>query len=172
MRRIAIIMQLFDEDRSGDLSVEEINAMANKMKAMDQNQDGVVTPAEVMQSVGQNRPGNRRPGVAGDAAPGAGPGNNRLGNADPKELMGRILARADKDKDGLISKEEAPPRLQENFDRLDTDGDGKLSVDEMTSMLDRMRGNGRRRDGDQNLQGVEPKRPGKGGGDGTDSIQS
>lgn len=160
-RRFAILLQLFDTDRSGDLSTTEIEAMATTVKAMDRDDDGKVTPAEIMQAVGQRRPTDRRrPG----ADPNAEPGNNQNSIVDPQQMIERLISRADKDGDQLISKDEAPARLQENFDRLDANGDGKLSADEMKSMIDRMRGRGAQRNGGDALQGVEPKRPGKGGG--------
>jgi Ca2+-binding EF-hand superfamily protein len=42
-----------------------------------------------------------------------------------------ILKKMDKDEDGKISKEEAGDKLKEQFDTLDTDGDGFLSADEI-----------------------------------------
>ena len=43
---------------------------------------------------------------------------------------GDILGQLDKDGDGKISKDEAPARLKENFDKVDKDGDGFISRDE------------------------------------------
>ena len=42
-----------------------------------------------------------------------------------------IMERVDTDGDGKISKEEAPDRLKENFDALDKNGDGFLTEDEL-----------------------------------------
>lgn len=42
-----------------------------------------------------------------------------------------IMARLDKDKDGFISKDEAPERLKKRFARIDANKDEKLSLDEL-----------------------------------------
>lgn len=155
--RIGVLMQLFDTDRSGDLSTGEIEAIAETMKAMDQDGDGNVTQAEIIRSVARRRSTDRR---RTDRAPGNGPGNDRLGNLEPKQAVERMISRLDKDGDKMISKEEAPQRMKEGFDRIDENGDGKLSVEEMTDAFARMRGRGRQRDGGDALRGVQPKRPG------------
>ena len=45
----------------------------------------------------------------------------------------------DADEDGLISKEEAPDRLKQRFDQLDSNGDGFLDEKEFQAMRERMR---------------------------------
>ena len=45
----------------------------------------------------------------------------------------------DRDKDGAISKEEAPDRLKQNFDRIDTNKDGKASREELRKFFERSR---------------------------------
>jgi Ca2+-binding EF-hand superfamily protein len=44
----------------------------------------------------------------------------------------------DKDKDGKISKEEAPDRLKERFEQVDTNGDGFIDAAEFRQMTERM----------------------------------
>jgi collagen type III alpha len=46
---------------------------------------------------------------------------------------------ADADGDGKLSKEEAPERMRENFDRIDADKDGSVSKEELTAAFARMR---------------------------------
>ena len=51
------------------------------------------------------------------------------------KINARHMARNDTDRDGRISRAEAAahPRLAENFDRIDTNGDGFLTKEEMTA---------------------------------------
>ncbi len=44
-----------------------------------------------------------------------------------------FLKRFDRNKDGTLSRDEAPPFLQRLFERADTNGDGKLDKDELTA---------------------------------------
>jgi collagen type III alpha len=69
--------------------------------------------------------------------------------------LGAILRAADANGDGKISKEEAPDRLKENFDRFDANGDG--FIDDMEAR----RASGRRPDGARRPEG--DRRP-EGGG--------
>ena len=62
--------------------------------------------------------------------------------------------RLDADGDGKISKEEAPERMQENFERFDVNGDGFIDKSDMEKMMERFREGGRRPQG-------EKKQPGK-----------
>ena len=48
---------------------------------------------------------------------------------------------ADKDGDGKLSREEAPDKLKENFDRLDTNKDGFIDATEMARFFERLRQN-------------------------------
>ena len=55
--------------------------------------------------------------------------------------MKRIIA-ADTNGDKKLSKDEAPDRIKENFDRLDTNKDGQLDLEELKVMIERMRSGG------------------------------
>ena len=44
----------------------------------------------------------------------------------------------DKDGDRKVSREEAPERMQQFFDRMDTNGDGQLDAQEIAEMRKRM----------------------------------
>ena len=45
----------------------------------------------------------------------------------------------DADEDGQISKEEAPERLKQRFDQIDSNGDGFIDEKELQAMRGRMR---------------------------------
>ena len=54
----------------------------------------------------------------------------------PKKPDGRFL-RWDKNKDNRLTREELPSAIRGNFDRVDTDQSGWISVDEHFSFLNR-----------------------------------
>ena len=70
-------------------------------------------------------------GVIGRSFRGPGRQGGRRGGFD--------LMSFDADEDGQISKEEAPDRLKQRFDQLDSNGDGFLDEKEFQAMRERMR---------------------------------
>jgi hypothetical protein len=70
-------------------------------------------------------------GVIGRSFRGPGQQRGRRGGFD--------LMSFDADEDGLISKEEAPDRLKQRFDQMDSNGDGFLDEKEFQAMRERMR---------------------------------
>ncbi len=63
-------------------------------------------------------------------------------SGDREAKMQERLKAADTNGDGLIDRSEAEaglPRVAEHFDKLDADGDGKLSRDELQKMREQMR---------------------------------
>ena len=50
----------------------------------------------------------------------------------------------DSDGDGKLSMDEVPPQMERRFDQLDTNGDGFLERDELSSLRSRGRGPGGR----------------------------
>jgi len=61
---------------------------------------------------------------------GATPGDKGVKDASEKEVD-EFLQTYDKDKDGMLSREEVPERYRHNFARIDTNKDGKLSREEL-----------------------------------------
>ena len=49
-----------------------------------------------------------------------------------------MLQYMDKNKDGVIGLDEAPERMKSRFDRLDTDGSGTISSEELSSAFANM----------------------------------
>ena len=79
-----------------------------------------------------------------------------------------MLKRLDSDGDGKISKEEAPERMRERFDQIDTNGDGFIDEAEQKALIENMRrrfaeGGGRPEGGRRSADGpggtAKPKRP-------------
>ena len=78
----------------------------------------------------QGGPGGPRRGHPGDRGPGRPFGG--------EGFIERILS-FDQNKDGKVSKDELPERMQRIFDRADTNKDGALDKDELKKMVERFR---------------------------------
>ena len=133
-----------DADKDGVISAKEIENAAAALKTLDKNNDGKLTREELRpQFDGRGGPRGRRsfrgPGRPGDRQGDRGPGRPFGGEG----FIERIL-RFDQNKDGKVSKDELPERMQRIFDRADTDKDGDLDKDELKKMAERFRQRGRR----------------------------
>src|SRR3954470_11580243 len=62
------------------------------------------------------------------------PSSERPQTTDPATL----LSQYDKNKDGFLDKSEVPDWLSRPFERIDTNGDGKLSKAELDAVADRL----------------------------------
>ncbi len=108
-----------DIDGDGRLALEELpEQMRPRFDRIDLDRDGYANPSEI-ESMMQRR------GVPN--GPAGGPGG---------------LMQGDSDGDGKLSMDEVPPQTERRFDQLDTNGDGFLDRDELSSMRGRSRGPG------------------------------
>jgi Ca2+-binding EF-hand superfamily protein len=99
------VLNALDLDHDGTLSAAEIKQAPASLKALDANHDGTLSSSEM------------RPRV------------------DPKARVQHLLEEWDTNKDGKITKAEAPDRMQTQFEKLDTNGDGFLTTDELLAFF-------------------------------------
>ncbi len=176
-------MRVLDADNNGQISKGEALHIAKLFEELDGNNDGQLDGRELMGFGGRSGGGDRermdRPGgdqPRGERPPGDRPRGDRPegdrprgerpeGNRPEGQRGGggpaAFMARFDENKDGVITKDEAPGRMAENFDRIDGNGDGKLTAEEFEKMFSGGRPGGERgqRGGDNPDRPQRPKRP-------------
>lgn len=104
-------------DEIGELEAELAKEESDERPELsDIPEDGPSRPAGGPQGKPSERPGTAA--SAGEKQP--------PGGFDPSA----VITRLDKDGDGMLSKEEAPDRMKQRFDEIDTNKDGKISKDE------------------------------------------
>lgn len=126
------VLRALDADGDGEISASELADATKALARLDKNGDGKLTRDEIGPPPGA-RPEGRPEG--NPARPAAG------GGAIAEQFLARIKE-ADKNGDKKISKDEAPDRLKENFDRIDSNSDGQLDETELKAMVERMRAAG------------------------------
>lgn len=158
--------RILDANRDGRLSREELSKAVSLIDELDQNGDGQLEGRELFGAPpGGGRPGDgpprdgdrpRRPDGEGRPAErpqrAASEGDrprrpesesDRPQSDRPRNSGSNIeenFKRLDENGDGAVSKEEAPARLKENFSRVDTNGDGKVTLEELRKVFERARG--------------------------------
>ncbi|MEM7445600.1 MAG: EF-hand domain-containing protein [Pseudomonadota bacterium] len=106
--RVTMIMERFDADGDGQITVEEVEAYrAARFEAADTNGDGVIDEAE-FQAAAEARAMER---VA--------------------ERAGEMFARIDEDGDGQLTQDDVSGREGRLFEHADENGDGILTEDEL-----------------------------------------
>ena len=144
--RMVPVMTALDADGDGEISAAELVEATAHLKKLDVNNDGKLSPEEL-------RP-NFPAGPGGFGGPPGGPGGfpggpggfggpPGGGGANGEELATRLME-FDADKDGKLTSEELPARMQGMLTRGDADKDGKLTKEEILAMTaaEGGRGNG------------------------------
>jgi Secreted protein acidic and rich in cysteine Ca binding region/EF hand len=136
-----------DANSDGFIAREEAAAQREKRMAemrdrhfatLDANKDGTISRAEYDAAHGLKAGADDKGrGVNDGESSYKGPGHHR---ARGLAMMGdRIFDRADTDKDGRVSLNEALARPTERFKAMDANGDGTVTPDERKSARDRKR---------------------------------
>lgn len=104
-----------DKDNDGTLTKEEAKAMphvAKHFKEIDTDKDGTVSMDEIRAFMKSHKD-------------------------DAHKRGGERFKKADKDNDGTLTKEEAKamPHVYKNFDAIDTDKDGTVSLEEVHNFM-------------------------------------
>jgi len=110
-----LLLAVFDTDRDGVLSAEEIQNASAALAKLDQNSDGKITQDEM-----------RPPRPEGKDAAGTDP----QGPPPSRPPAPPVIAALDTDQNGTISAEELK-NAPESLKQLDTNGDGELSPEEL-----------------------------------------
>lgn len=146
-----------DVNKDGELSKEEIENATAALQKLDKDKNGKLTQEELRPDFSSF--GRRGPGGLGGFGRGDGDRGGRGG-----DFVERMLQN-DKNKDGKLTKEELPERMQGLFDRIDTNKDKEIDKAELTKMSEqfnsRNRSGGRDRGdrGGRDSDGDRPKRP-------------
>lgn len=104
--RMDPLINAIDIDHDGVLSSAELASATGALKALDTNADGILQPQEM-----------------------------RIRQQTPGERAAHMLDEWDTDKDGSLSKAESPDRMQKQFEAIDTNHDGKLNLEELTTFF-------------------------------------
>ncbi|MAS94140.1 MAG: hypothetical protein CMO55_13170 [Verrucomicrobiales bacterium] len=100
-----------NDDKS--ISKEEAGERWERMSRLDKDNDGMISPQELM----AGRPGGGK---------GKGPGG-------PKGNPGELFQRADKNSDGKLTEDELPAEVWSRISRLDSDKDGAVTKEEVAA---------------------------------------
>lgn len=149
-QRMPLLLAL-DADKDGSISASEIENASKALAKLDRDGDGSLSPEELR----PNFAAMARDGIPREGQPGAN-------GAPGKDVMARMFEQRDVNKDGKLSGDEIPERMQQNVSRMDENGDGAIDKSEMEKAMAKMgdrAGQVRGAKGDKDGAGVKPKRP-------------
>ncbi len=129
MFRLDSILNALDTDHDGVISAEEIKAASSSLLTLDKNGDGQITPDEMP-----------------------------VRQQTAEERADHMLGEWDTDRDGRVSRAEAPERMAAQFDGIDLDHDGFLSKAELVQYFN-AQGSQPRREGPPPAGQGEPRQP-------------
>ena len=150
IQRMPLFLTL-DADKDGSISASEIENASKALAKLDKDGDGALSPEELRPDFAAMA----REGMPREGQPGAN-------GAPGKEMMARMFEQRDVNKDGILSGDEIPERMQQNVSRMDENGDGAIDKSEMEKAMAKMgdrAGQVRGAKGDKDGAGVKPKRP-------------
>lgn len=138
------VMAALDTNKDGELSADEITAAGSELRKLDKDGDGKLSRQEILPRF----EGGPREGMArGEGRPDGQPRDGQPGGPRPG---GDFFRSRDTNGDGRISREEAPEKLKENFERIDGNKDGFIDPAELGQMF----GGQGRPDGARRPEGV------------------
>lgn len=128
--RFSPLLSALDTNHDGIISGKEMDNAPAALRTLDKNNDGQLTPDEYRPNFG-----GRGRGEGGGRGEGRGEGGPEREATGPsaRELQDTLMA-FDKNKDGKLSKDELPERMQGMFDRGDVNHDGFLTTDEIAKL--------------------------------------
>jgi Ca2+-binding EF-hand superfamily protein len=133
--RMSPILNAVDVNQDGVLSAAEIASAPARLRTLDKNGDGILTQDEAGIQMGFGRGGGRGRGEGGGRGEEGG-GDEPPAPAPTAEELTATLMMFDANHNGQLEKSEVPERMQGLFERGDTNHDGILTRDEIARLAE------------------------------------
>ncbi len=134
------------------------NAFIERVKSLDENKDGKITKEEMPERMQQSllaRADTNEDGAIDEEE--LKVMAERIRGGGPAAFIDRVKS-FDENKDGKITKEEMPERMQQMLERIDTNKDGAIDEEELKAVAERFGGRGAG-EGRRGGGGNRPQRP-------------